>query len=243
MSWRTFTLAFKQKYEGGYRYLDRCGEFMLEAEERLNFMSVDAKPIGAKFEMPEHGIKCTVDASELFLLQELPGDDSSRFLSLAQELSSLAEKHFTPRHTSSIGLALRSFWPLNSADQALAASLHLKDPVQMEMGKTLGMVPRDKKLDFHFTSGSMLLHVSIEALTFEKIAVNRQNPNFSASHAQKEKIDRINKGAERFQVHLSHALSLDLDLIESDPPKDSLKNHYDQLMSSVASLRKQFSLP
>lgn len=242
MSWRTFSLAFRQKYEGGYRYLDRCGEFMLEAERELNFMPGEIKPAGAKMEMPERGIKSSVDAAEIFVLQELPGEGDADFLSICMNLCELANKHFQPSRIASNGFALRTFWPLQTADAALAASLHPADEAQLQLGKLLGMVPRDKRLDLNFTSGSMLFHVILEAITFEKIAVSRHNPSFSASTAQKERIAKLNKLAERFSVHLSHALMLDIDLIEADPPQDSLKPHFEQLSRYAASLKKHFSL-
>ena len=52
MTWQTFSLHFKQTYEGGYRYLDRCGEFISEAVERLDFIPEDAKPTAAKLRTP-----------------------------------------------------------------------------------------------------------------------------------------------------------------------------------------------
>jgi hypothetical protein len=53
MPWKTLSLHFKQTYDGGYRYLDKCGEFMLAAAEALNVIPGDIKPSGAKMEIPE----------------------------------------------------------------------------------------------------------------------------------------------------------------------------------------------
>ncbi len=206
-------------------------------------MPGDTKPAGAKMEIPERGIKSTVDAAEIFLLQELPSEGDADFLSICMSVSRLASKHFQPTRITSNGFAWRAFWPLQTADAALAASLHFADEKQLQLGKLLGMVPRDKRLDFNFSSGSMVFHVVLEAITFEKIAVNRHNASFSASTAQKERVARLNKSAERFSVHLSHALMLDLDLIEADPPQDSLKTHFEQLSRYAASLKKHFTFP
>lgn len=38
MSWQTLSLHFKQQYDGAFRYLDRCGEFMLAAVDEMNFL-------------------------------------------------------------------------------------------------------------------------------------------------------------------------------------------------------------
>ena len=56
MSWQTLSFHFKQQYDGAFRYLDRCGEFMLAAVEQMNFLPGDPKPIGAKLEIPERGL-------------------------------------------------------------------------------------------------------------------------------------------------------------------------------------------
>jgi hypothetical protein len=48
MSWESFSLHFKQVFDGGYKYLDSCGSLMLLAEERLGLMTEDVKPSGCK---------------------------------------------------------------------------------------------------------------------------------------------------------------------------------------------------
>ncbi|MBI2925924.1 MAG: hypothetical protein HYY24_09495 [Verrucomicrobia bacterium] len=114
---------------------------------------------------------------------------------------------------------------------------------RVELGKQLGMVPAHKRLDFDFSSGSMDLHVLLHPVTFEKVSVNRHNPNFKASSLQKQRVERLNKFADRFSVHLSHALLLELDLMEVDPPQRSLKQHFDELKRHTEMLRKQFTVP
>jgi hypothetical protein len=64
MAWETLSLHFKQQYDGAYRYLDRCGEFMLAAVEKMDFMPGDTKPEGAKLEIPENGFSAAVDTLE-----------------------------------------------------------------------------------------------------------------------------------------------------------------------------------
>src|SRR5437899_3145583 len=97
MTWQTLSLHFKQTFEGGFRYFDRCGEFMLEAVERLNCIPGEIKPTGAKLEIPEHGLTAIVDATELAAAQEIPGDDAGFFLKTCMELATLSHKHFAPR--------------------------------------------------------------------------------------------------------------------------------------------------
>ena len=88
----------------------------------------------------------------------------------------------------------------------------------------------------------MDLHVQLHPVTFEKVTVNRRNPTFNAVAAQKEKIERQNKFVERFNIHLSHALMLEIDLTENDPPYRSLKEHFSECKKHTEMLRKQFTV-
>ncbi len=55
--WQPFSFHFKQVYNEEYRYLDKCGEFMIQAIKKLDFVAGEAQVIGAKLEKPELGIK------------------------------------------------------------------------------------------------------------------------------------------------------------------------------------------
>ena len=98
-----------QTLEGGFRYLDRCGEFILEAVARLNFVPGETKPSGAKLEIPELGLKATVDTTELNVVQEIPGEETKPFLKACVDLVALAHKHFTPTRVVKNGFAAKYF--------------------------------------------------------------------------------------------------------------------------------------
>ena len=242
MSWQTLSLHFKQQYDGAFRYLDRCGEFMLAAVDKMDFLPGEAKPIGAKLEIPERGLSAAVDTLELVAAQEMPGSDDEFFLKTCVGLAGLVSEHFQPKRIIRNGFACKSFWPIPNADTLLATSLTFGGNAHAELGKHLGMVPAHKRLDFNFTSGSMDLHVLLHPVTFEKVSINRHNPNFKASSIQKERVERLNKFADRFDVQLNHALMLELDLMEVDPPQRSLKEHFSELKRYTDMLRKHFSV-
>lgn len=65
--WKPQDVHFKQRYEDGYRYLDRCGEFLLAAEKEYGFVCSEVVPAGARIEIPEHGISASVDTKEIRL--------------------------------------------------------------------------------------------------------------------------------------------------------------------------------
>lgn len=242
MSWQTLSLHFKQQYDGAFRYLDRCGEFMLAAVDQMNFLPGDPKPTGAKLEIPERSLTAGVDTLELVAAQEMPGTEDRFFVDTCVGLAALVEKHFQPKRVIRNGFACKSYWPITNADTLLETSLQFGGNAHAELGKLLGMVPAHKRLDFNFLSGSMDLHVQLHPVTFEKLTVNRHNPNFKASSIQKERVERLNKFADRFTVHLSHALMLEVDLMEVDPPQRSLEEHFSEVRRYTELLRKQFTV-
>ncbi len=242
MAWQTLSLIFKQTYDGAYRYLDRCGEFMVAAVENMDFMPGETKPTGAKLEIPESGLKATIDCMELAVVQELPDDNGEYFLKTCSGLAALAVEYFTPKSVVRNGFASKSYWPMPSAESTLVASLTFGDTFQVELGKSLGMAPAHKRIDCNFSSGSMDLHVLLHSVTFEEVSVNRRTANFKASSAQKKRVDRLNKFADRFSVPLSHALMLELDLIEAEPPQGTMDNHFNELQRQTELLRNTFTV-
>jgi hypothetical protein len=236
MSWECLSLHFKQTYEGGYRYLDRCGELMMQAVDRFDFLPGEIKVTGAKLEIPERTVTATVDCHELTISQEFPDDNGDDFIKLAEGLALLAGEHLQPTRVVTSGLAAKLYWPLKSAEAAAKASLSLGDHYQEDLGKLIGMVASRKNLDLNFSSGSLDFHVLVRPVTFEKVSVQRYNPSFGASREQRVRIERLNRKADRIDLKSAHAIMMELDLLESDPPVGALANHFDALKKHEATL-------
>jgi hypothetical protein len=102
------------------------------------------------------------------------------------------------------------------------------------------MVPESKATDCFFASGSSTLHVNLQPVTFDRLGLSKRNVPFRANRAQSGRIDRLNKFAER-GVETPHALVLDVDLMENDPPKPTyLEAHFSELQKKTNQLRKVF---
>ena len=241
--WETLSVHFKQTYEGGYRYLDRCGEFMIAAEERMQFIPGDIKPTGAKLEIPEHGVNATCDANIMAASQELSVGDGSYFLGICKGLTQLSAELFQPKSIVKNGFAWKSYWPFSNVRDMLANSLKFGGEFEMILGKMIGMIPDHKKLDYMFNSGSKELHLMVQPVTFEKVNVTKQTPGFRANRTEKGRIDRLNRFAQNVTGGLSHALLLEVDLMENDPPvAASLDGHFSELKQKNEILRKHFQL-
>jgi hypothetical protein len=241
MAWKPLSLHFRQTYEGGYRYLDKCGEFMVQAAQRLNFVPGDIKPTGAKMEIPEKGLTATCDSNDLTLFQEIPDEDYSYFVNLCKKTANLALEQFQPVSILKNGFALKEYWAFSQFKEMFAASLNLNGDYQNEIGKAIGMVPDHKKLDFMFSSGSKELHVVVQPVTFEKILMSKHNVGAQIGKDAKSRIERRNEFAERVNKSFtpSHALVLELDLMENNPPSDvSLEKHFADLTEKSDLVKK-----
>jgi hypothetical protein len=157
----------------------------------------------------------------------------------------LALAHFQPLNISRNGFALKEYWPFPQFKDMFAASLSLGGDCQNEFGKAVGMVPDQKKLDFMFLSGSKELHIVIQPVTFEKMLLSKQNAGAQTGKGASNRIDRRNEFADRVNkiFTVPHALILELDLVEYNPPKDvSLDKHFADLMQKSDSVKKMLTL-
>lgn len=214
---------------------------MVRAVTEFDFLAGDIQVIGAKLEKPEVGIRASVDTNQLTVMQEQPldGDD---FFEACQNLSSIAIKEFQPTKVASNGFAQKLYWPFPSPEAALKASLTLADGQQAELSKELGMQISHKHLEYHFKSGSHELAVVIQPVTFERLARTHYNADFRSSTEQRRRIERLNKRSDRVTDGAAHALMMDLDLIEYNPPSGSLRKHYDWLMQLRKPAAKMFQV-
>ena len=243
MDWQPLNLYFRQTYDGGYRYLDRCGEFMLSANEQLDCVPEETKPTGAQMQIPEKATKINVDAVDLWVAQELPNMAGTFFADTVKTLSDLYHKHFNPSAVIRDGFAIRFYCPFQSEDSMLQVGRALGDSFNNSLARHIGMKSDYKKLDYYFVSGMKEFRVYIEPATFEKQNFPVQNPGFRALRKQKEYIERQNQLASKVDMKAPHAMTMLLDLKEHEPPAvKTLRNHYEDLLTKAEAL-KQFVQP
>jgi hypothetical protein len=169
---------------------------------------------------------------------KVPDDNGDFFLKIAEGLATLAGEHFQPARVATNGFAIKSYWPMKSEEASAKASLSLGGQYQDELGKLIGMVGSRKNLDFNFSSGSLDFHVLMRPVAFEKVSVQRYNPSIGATREQRARIERLNQKADRIDIKAAHAIMMELDLVENDPPVGALAKHFDELKKQEATLMK-----
>jgi hypothetical protein len=243
MNWQPFSLHFKQSYDGGHRYLDRCGEFMVIAEETLNLMPDDAKPTGCKMSLPESGLAVVLDSAELAVTQEFYRDDGVEFLDLCQSLADLVREMFRPRHVESNGFASKAYCAFPTPEGAMAASLQIGSVLPADLSRVVDMPARQGNIDYYFEAGSLDLHLQIHPVTFQSMTVQRFTPPPKSTERQKRRYERLNKKADRLDSSLRHGLVMELDLIEFNPPNDPLARHFALLRQKGEALESRSARP
>ena len=211
---------------------------MAEAEQELDCIPVDARPTGAKLEIPEIGVSITADSREMVVTQEFPSNDGEGFLKIVEALVSLAEKHFRPASVQSNGFALESFLPMTSVSAGLKETLSFGGDFHVHLSRIVGMPPVFKALDYTFTSGKSELHVTATPATFEKRTVTKYTAPMHATALQRKQVERRNAKNGRSDLQTEHAVLLSADLIEFDPPLKGINEHFLKLLAIVEALKK-----
>lgn len=237
MPFRRHALFFKQDFVGGYRYLDRCGEFLARAEDEMGMMpGGEQTPSGGILENPELGLKLEVNTLMLRLSQEFPevGAEAT-FLKHAEYFSALYHELFTPRAVERNGVAVQCFLPFEAIDVAERESLQGDADGLAALGVGLGMVPASRIREYRFVSGSKNLRVKSHPATFERVQGILKNAVGLATARQKQIIGRQNSGVKRIlEQSLKHALFVDLDLTEDNPPENSIQQLVEEVLEKQA---------
>jgi hypothetical protein len=239
MNWEPFSLHFKQIYDGGHRYLDRCGELMVAAEEKLNLMPDEAKPTGCKMSLPESGFTVVLDPVELAVTQEFCRDDGVEFIGLCQSMADLVREIFQPRHVESNGFASKAYCPFATSERAMAASLHLGNGLAADLSRVVDMPASQGNFDCHFEAGSLDLHVQVHPVTFQSMTVQRYTPAPRATATQRRRLERLNQKADRLNTSLQHGIMMEIDLIEFNPPAQPLAKHFELLRQKEKALQSR----
>jgi len=211
---------------------------MLAADTELDFLSQGAQPTGCKMAIPEHSISMVADANQLVVSQELPEDGGDLFFHITESLAKMADEHFTPLGIESNGYAIESFLGLPSGEAVMKESLKLGSQFHTEVEKVVGMPASSKSLDYGFVSGSSELHITVRPVTFEKLVTQRFTAGFRSSETVKRSVERWNRQAEKAKTPLEHALMSMTDLIENNPPKGTLKKHFERLLDIDKKLKE-----
>ena len=235
---------FRQSIDGGYRYLDKCGEFLSLAENELDLIPDEPTPQGGVMSHPELGIKVQISASEIQVTQEFPPNDGKEFLKICLHISRLYFELFKPRSIDRNGFDTQLYYPYNSSKDTYKKSLSYGGEFEKEFGRMFDMVPNYKNLEYSFTSGSKELIFKINNVSFGQISSTLMSAPPRASKKQRHVVSRRKEEIEKYaKIDKPFILIFVLDLMEVDPPIENqteyLNEHFTELMGIEKIFKKE----
>ena len=247
MNWIDFNFSFRQQYDGGYRYLDKCGEFLIEAEAKHGFMLNDIKPAGGSLQLPEESIDVQVDSAALNISQENPKFET--LLDKAKILTDLVLRHFGPVNIEMNVVNLKSYWPIHSIDE-LAKTLKVskmffkkeEKPDFDILADAVGMIPAYRNDSFAFKSGSKDLIVNLSTFTFTSTQKKNFNAVFNSTEREQKRISRINARTARFVEPPPYGFMLEVVLREVKPPENGVDSLFEDAMKKLRILKELYKL-
>jgi len=239
--WNLLSLHFRHQYERGYRYLDRCGEFMVAMEEQFDFICQEALPTGAILSQPDLGLTLALDTNGLAMSQELPSDEGEQFLRNVVDATRLACKFVQPGAIFYSGFAAKHCHVCGTEDQALAASLEFHPAGAEALADKLGMTPKNQTVSCLLESGSYDLQVEFMPISFNSvIRETARNPGFHSTDSQRRRANRLNSLDESRNPPGGFAIGLNIDLREWNPPQNGLEAQFAELRKQLVVLREMF---
>jgi len=239
VNWQPFSIRFRQVFARGYRYLDKCGEFMLAAEDEFEFMPNELKATGAQLAIPERGIRASVDAFALELVQETPVEEDF-FASLSAGVASLVQEHFSPVVETRM-FEVKFCLPMSTEADAENAMLRFRNEApSKKLEDEFDMPLLTRKIEFSFESGSQRLNLLIQPIAFEAIRQNRHNPVLQATDSQATRAERLTAQTNRMPQFAPYAVFLEMALTEEKPPLSGDEDLLNVLIQKANKAKKYY---
>ena len=235
---------FRQILDGGYRYLDKCGEFLDLAENELDLIPDEPTPQGGVMSHPELGIKVQINTSEIQVTQAFPPNDGKEFLNICLNVLRFYFDLFKPRSIGRNGFDTQLYYSHKSAKDTYKKSLSYGGEFEKEFAKIFDMVPNYKNLEYSFTSGSKELSFKINNVSFGQISSTLLSEPPRASKKQRQVISRRKEEIVKYaKIDKPFMLIFVLDLMEVDPPLENqaeyLNEHFTELMGIEKIFKKE----
>lgn len=231
-----YQIQFDQNYDGAYRYLDRCGEFMAKARDALGFTTVSATPTGCSMEIPEQGLQLKASIDFLQLACNQP-EYSDGLIKAAEFCSEQVVKLFEPRLIVQNQIVSRSIWRTKTLEESYKLSLGILEETSLgHFGDILQMTPVNQECFYSFQSGSRRAHVRLQPISINILVAERKLPLPGVSKAYADYLWNKEKSLQTNPPRPTYGLGLEVTIIEAEP---ALEGAIQTLFSSLSAYRKQ----
>jgi len=215
-----YQIQFDQVYDGAYRYLDRCGEFMAKVREAMGFTPLSANPNNCTMEEPDKGLQLRGSVDMLVLVCTQPAEAES-LIKAAEFCSRQAIDLFEPLSIVHNQLISRSIWRTNSLEESYKLSLEIpKETSLAHFADTLQMTPLNQDCSFSFHSGTHRVCVRLQPISINVTVAERKLPQPGVSKAIQEYLLNKERNLQNNPPRPGYGFGIDVTVVESDPPSE-----------------------
>jgi hypothetical protein len=161
--WEEWQIQFEEVYDGAYRYVDRCGEFMSAAREKFGFMPNAINPSGCDMEAPDYGLHLRASSENLIILCSNPAH-RAEFIEASVYCSKKANELFEPFSVHHDRFISRQCKFPKTSEESFKMSLECISHDINAFAKVLSMTPFVQDRAFTFQSGSQQIYVKLNPI-------------------------------------------------------------------------------
>jgi hypothetical protein len=224
--WDEWQLQFEQIYDGAYRYIDRCGEFIASVRQELGFMPSGVNPMVCDMDHPDLGLKLQASSENLTLTSWKPSD-SEDFILAGEAACRKAVELFQPFSVHQNRLTSRSCWFTRTLAESHELSIGFLNRDGAEVAEMIGMTPANHETAWTFQSGTRQVALKMTPIALNVTVGERRLP---APVTPKSVATFLEKKERQLQTMRppSYGLSLEISLIELQPIRSfSLREYFD----------------
>jgi hypothetical protein len=222
-----YQIQFDQVYDGAYRYLDRCGEFMAIAREAFGFTPVSVNPSGCNMEALEIALQLRGSSDMLGLLCT-QSQYASSLIEAADFCTGVAIDLFEPLSIVHNQIISRSIWRTDTLEESYKLSLVLGQETPVDhFSEILQMTPLNQEFFFSFQSGTHKVHVRFQPISINITVAERKLPLPGTSKAYQEHLLKKERSLQESSPRPGYGLGIEVWVVENDPPsKGAIKKLY-----------------
>jgi hypothetical protein len=227
--WDEWQLQFEQIYDGAYRYIDRCGEFIASVRQELGFMPVGVNPMVCDMDHPDLGLKLQASSEGLSLTSWKPSD-SEDFILAGEATSQKAIELFQPFSVHQNRLTSRSCRFTRTMAESHELSTRFLNKDGAELADMIGMTPAHHETAWAFQSGTRQVALKMLPIALNVTAGERRLPAATTPKSVATFLERKERQLQSMRPP-SYGLSLEISLVELQPIRTfSLREYFDGIV-------------
>jgi hypothetical protein len=225
-----YQIQFDQAFDGAYRYLDRCGEFMAKAREEFGFVPLSVNPSGCTMESPDIALQLQASGDAVVLTCTNP-KHADNLLAVANFCSETALELFEPFAIEHYRLVSRSVWRTATLEEAFKNSLRITSSSIENFAGLFQMPALNQELLFSFESGSRRVHLRLSPISFNVTAAERKLPLLGTPKGFRDYLIKKERSIQQNPAQPGYGVGLEIAVLEIEPaPTGSIDKLYQILL-------------